>query len=76
MADDDTRLIVSLVAMNKAAEIAWKPENLCRCGPASKSDGNIAEAASRGTTPSVTGPEDPPAASKLRLTFDIKPKNL
>lgn len=70
---NDPRLIVTLVAVNPAAERAWnRQENQDRCEPAPELDGGDVDIPSRGTTPAGTGE----GASKIHLTFDKKPKNL
>ncbi|KAL8788360.1 MAG: hypothetical protein Q9213_001757 [Squamulea squamosa] len=76
MAKNDPQLIVTLVAINTAAEIAWnQPGNRHRCLPGVTYDAGLTDAASRGTTPSATGLEER-RASAIRLTFDNPPKNL
>ncbi|KAL8770162.1 MAG: hypothetical protein Q9209_004004 [Squamulea sp. 1 TL-2023] len=76
MAKNDPRLIVTLLAINTAAEIAWnRSENRHHCVPGVTFDAGVADAVSRGTTPSAMGPEER-RGSTLRLTFDNPPKNL
>ena len=66
---NDPRLIVILEADGTTAERAWnRPQNQDRCEPA---DESVEDISSRESTPA--GGQ---RGSKIRLTFDDKPKNL
>ena len=70
---NDPTLIITLVAVNAAAERAWnREENRERCELACTFDDGDLSIPSREPTPA--GPEQD--ASKIHLTFNKKPKNL
>ena len=69
MEEDDPGLIVTLEAYGTTAERAWnRPQNQDRCKPAFES---VEDISSRESTPAVDQ-----RGSRIRLTFDDKPKNL